>query len=194
MLQQGVDIALDIRTGRQAEEGAVGAQAAFTSLRSFGGGTTDSAYTEGARADRQSISGDLENDQWYETDSTWLYRWTGTAWAWRAGLYVATNATRTGLTISADDNGAYFLASDTGILWRVEAAAWVNKFTRLEVTTDLKVNGNKVIGARGSAVADVASPDATDLATAITLVNEIKAQLNTAFARLRSTTGHGLWT
>jgi hypothetical protein len=63
-----------------------------------------------------------------------------------------------------------------------------------DVTGEYRVSGNAVVKARGAAVADVASPDATDLATAITLVNEIKAQLNTAFARLRSTTGHGLWT
>lgn len=55
------------------------------------------------------------------------------------------------------------------------------------------VQGTKIFGAQGAAVADVASANATDLPTAITLVNEIKAQVNTAFARLRAATGHGLW-
>ena len=52
-----------------------------------------------------------------------------------------------------------------------------------------KVNTIQVVGARGAAVADVASANATDLATAITLVNELKAQVNTLLARVRT---HGL--
>jgi hypothetical protein len=60
--------------------------------------------------------------------------------------------------------------------------------------TAVKIATNQIIGARGAAVADVASANATDLATAITLVNELKAQVNTLLARLRSTTGHGLFT
>ena len=36
------------------------------------------------------------------------------------------------------------------------------------------------------AVSDVASPDATDLATVITLANETKAQFNTLLANLRT--------
>lgn len=53
----------------------------------------------------------------------------------------------------------------------------------------LLVNGTQVVGARGSAVADVASADATDLASAISLVNELKAQLNAWLAEART---HGL--
>lgn len=65
--------------------------------------------------------------------------------------------------------------------------------TTVDASTSYKVGGTKVIGAQGAAVADVASADATDLPTVITLANEIKAQVNTAFARLRAATGHGLW-
>lgn len=50
---------------------------------------------------------------------------------------------------------------------------------------------NRVLSTRGAAVAAVASANATDLATAITLVNEIKAQLNTFMTRFRVTGGHG---
>lgn len=56
------------------------------------------------------------------------------------------------------------------------------------------VAGTQVLSTRKTAVADVASANATDLPTAITLVNELKTQVNLAFNRLRSTTGHGLWT
>lgn len=63
----------------------------------------------------------------------------------------------------------------------------------LNIATEYQIASTKVVGARGAAVADVASANATDLPTAITLVNEVKAQVNTAFARLRAATGHGLW-
>ena len=52
----------------------------------------------------------------------------------------------------------------------------------------------QVVGARKNAVADVASANATDLATAITLANETKAQMNALLNRVRSGTGHGLIT
>jgi len=48
-------------------------------------------------------------------------------------------------------------------------------------TESFKVDGTKVVGNQGAAL----SADATDLASAITLVNEIKA-------RLQASTGHGL--
>ncbi len=51
----------------------------------------------------------------------------------------------------------------------------------LDVTTALRVNGSQVVGARLTAL----PADATDLATAITLVNAIKA-------RMKVTGGHGL--
>lgn len=66
----------------------------------------------------------------------------------------------------------------------------LNGASQVDVTGSYKKSGVQVVGAQGAAVADASSPDATDLATAITLVNELKAQLNTAFARLRA---HGLW-
>lgn len=52
-----------------------------------------------------------------------------------------------------------------------------------------RVNGTQVVGARGAAVADVASANASDLATAITLANETKTQVNAWLARARA---HGL--
>jgi hypothetical protein len=52
-----------------------------------------------------------------------------------------------------------------------------------------KVNGTQVVGARGSAIADISTADATDLASAITLANDTKAKVNTILAMLRT---HGL--
>lgn len=40
----------------------------------------------------------------------------------------------------------------------------------------------KLTASKAASVAAVASPNATDLATALTLVNELKAQLNTLIA------------
>lgn len=54
------------------------------------------------------------------------------------------------------------------------------------------VQGTQVLSARKSAVADVASANATDLASAITLANETKTQLNALLNRLRASTGHGI--
>lgn len=62
----------------------------------------------------------------------------------------------------------------------------------INVATSFKVATVKVVGAQGAAVADVASPDAVDLASAITLANETKAQLNAWLSRARAATGHGL--
>jgi hypothetical protein len=56
----------------------------------------------------------------------------------------------------------------------------------------LQFGGTKVLGARGAAVADVASANATDLPSVIALANESKAQLNSWLARARAATGHGL--
>jgi hypothetical protein len=52
-----------------------------------------------------------------------------------------------------------------------------------------EVAGTQVVGAQGAAVADAANADATDLPSALALVNELKAQFNAALARARA---HGL--
>lgn len=65
---------------------------------------------------------------------------------------------------------------------------------RAELAVDemLDGNGKKVRGKQGAAVSDVASADATDLASVITLANEAKVQLNALLAELRAATGHGI--
>lgn len=56
----------------------------------------------------------------------------------------------------------------------------------------LQVDDLQVVGSRGGAVANVASPNATDAASAQILVNEIKGTLNSLLSRLRAGSGHGL--
>lgn len=162
----------------------------FQSIRALTSGA--GSLTTGTRASKPASA--ALNDFYYETDTGWLDYWAGTAWKYLSGVNVGTNATRAAIVVTANDNGALFFTNDQNKLWRVEAGVWVDKFTTLDLTTSLKIAGTIVVGAQGAAVADVASANASDLATAITLVNELKAQVNTAFARLRSTTGHGLWT
>jgi hypothetical protein len=125
MRQQGVDEAMGIRTERQAEEAAVGVAAVPESLRSAGVGVTESNFTEGSRADRASTTGSVENDLFYESDSRLLYRWDGVQWLYVTGIYAASNAARLALTITTNDNGVLFFATDTGALWEVAAGAWV---------------------------------------------------------------------
>jgi hypothetical protein len=52
-----------------------------------------------------------------------------------------------------------------------------------------KVAGTKVVDAQASAIADISTADATDLASAITLANANKAKINSVLAMLRT---HGL--
>jgi len=58
-----------------------------------------------------------------------------------------------------------------------------------DAATEYRVDGTKVVGAQQAAEPNVASADATDLASAITLVNEQKATINSLLAKLRT---HGL--
>ena len=53
----------------------------------------------------------------------------------------------------------------------------------------VKVDGNQVITARQTAIADVSTADATDLTSAVALANANKAKINTTLAMLRT---HGL--
>jgi hypothetical protein len=62
----------------------------------------------------------------------------------------------------------------------------------VSIGTAFQIGGVQVVSARKAAVADVASANATDLPTVITLANEIKAQLNALLNRVRASTGHGL--
>lgn len=113
--------------------------------------------------------------------------------------YESSNAARevAAIYVEATENHG---ASNAGTKFRVRGVA--NGSTTLSdivemqrgIGLDIKsgallVAATQVVGAQGAAVADVASADATDLASVITLANETKAQLNTLLARQRA---HGL--
>lgn len=167
----------------------------FQTIRTLGG-SADSSFTFGARGSRPTSG--AEGDRYFASDigarGGVLYFWNGVAWEIVVGVASGTDAERAAYTPDATDNGLIFWTTDTCKLWEVAGGAWVDRFVSLDATTSYEVAGVKVVGARGAAVADVASADATDLATAITLVNETKAQLNLLLARVRAATGHGLIT
>lgn len=181
---------LDV-TATQRQVGALATDTLdqFETIRDLAG-SADSSFTFGSRSSRPS-SGAL-GDRFFATDRDWLYLWNGTAWEIIAGVHSGTDAQRAAITPDTTDNGAYWWATDTGKLWEVSGGAWVDRFVDIAVTAGFKVGTNYVVKARGAAVADVASADASDLATVITLANETKTQLNALLSRARAATGHGL--
>jgi hypothetical protein len=116
----------------------------FISPRTLASGT--GALTTGTRASRPV--GPALNDQYFETDTGWLYYWGGTAFLYSAGINVGTDAARAAIAVTADDNGALFFTNNQNKLWRVEGGVWVDKFVTLDLTTSLKIAATKVVGAR----------------------------------------------
>lgn len=183
MRQQGIDESMGIRTERQAEEGAVGSQLVAASLRSSGVGVTESSLTTGTRADRGSTTGSLAGDEFIETDTGWRYRWTGTAWTFVSGMYAASDAARTALTLTTEDNGAWFFntATDEDMgLWQVVSGSWVKRFPggSIDLATSYKVAGVAVVKAQGAAIADASGGATVD--------TEARAAINALLAHFRT--------
>lgn len=176
-----IDTSLAQRLAANAQQSFV----AFQSVRALNSGA--GALTTGTRASKPASA--ALNDFYFETDVGWLDYWSGTSWKYIAGMGYGTNAVRAAIAVTANDNGATYITNDQNKIWQVVAGVWVDRFVTLDLTTSLKIAGVKVIGAQGAAVVNVASADATDLATVITLANETKAQLNALLARVRA---HGL--
>jgi len=197
MRQQGVDEAQSIRTERQAEQGAVGAEAIFTNaVRTTS--STSGSFTADTRAVRQSAVG-FAGDLFFESDTGLVYYAdTGTSWKYLAGIGFGSNATRAGLTISTDDNGAWFFVTDAGInygLWRVVSGGWVKELLPAspDVLTEYRVNGNRVVNARktgwttATGTATRSGFDTTTV-TLPQLAEAVKALIDD----LHQTAGHGL--
>jgi hypothetical protein len=85
-----------------------------------------------------------------------------------------------------------FYVAPAGTADAIFATFWGTAKHTIDTSGYIKVAGTYVIKSQGAAVADVASANATDLASAITLVNEQKTQINALLARLRAATGHGI--
>lgn len=162
---------------RQAADAQVIATENFVSVRELSSGAGNLAT--GSRASKPG-SGAL-NDFFFETDTNWLYFWSGTAWIFMCGLNFGTNATRAAITVSASDNGAAFFTTDQNKLWQVSGGVWVDRSVTFDLTTSLKVAGTKVIGAQGAAVADPTGGAVIDV--------EARAQLSLLLARVRT---HGM--
>lgn len=162
---------------RQAAEAQVIATENFVSVRELSSGAGN--LSTGTRASKPA-SGAL-NDFFFETDTHWLYYWSGTAWLFMAGLNFGTNAARAAITVTANDNGAHFFTTDQNKLWQVSGGAWTDRFVTLDLTTSLKIAGTKVLGAQGAAVADPAGGAVIDV--------EARVQLSLLLARERA---HGL--
>lgn len=161
---------------RQAGENAAAINN-FVSPRTVSSGA--GSLSTGTRATKPA--GALLNDFYFEQDTKWLYYWGGSAWLFIAGLNTGTNATRAAITVTANDNGAQFFTTDQNKLWIVSGGVWVDRSTNLDLTTSLKVNGTKVIGAQGALIADAAGGATIDA--------EARTAINTLLARLRA---HGI--
>jgi hypothetical protein len=108
---------------RQAADAGADLSLLFQSTRTAAS-VVSGVFTVGTRADRTSAVGEADGDRWKESDTGWLYYYDA-GWHYEAGLYSATDAQRAALTISADDNGAWLLTTDTDLFWQVAAGAWV---------------------------------------------------------------------
>jgi hypothetical protein len=83
---------------------------------------------------------------YYQTNVGWLFYDTGAAYVYADGIGYGTNATRAGIVVGANDNGATFLTSDTQRLWRVVAGAWAD-VTPTAVTASSRAFAIMVSGA-----------------------------------------------
>jgi hypothetical protein len=66
------------------------------------------------------------NTLYVQNDTGWIYlaNSTGTGYTFLVGITFGTDATRLGLTISAADNGAIFITTDTMKFWYVSGGSW----------------------------------------------------------------------
>lgn len=176
-----LDNAMDIRTAYRAEEGAAGVQSLYTAVRSTS--STSGAFTSDTRSERQGAAG-VEGDLFFENDTGLVYYAdTGTSWKYLTGIGFGANAARAGLTITADDNGAWWFVTDAGVnygLWRVVAGVWVKELLSAspDVATSYRVAGNDVVKARGAAIADAAG--------GVTVDAEARSAINALLAHFRT--------
>jgi len=120
-------------------------------------------------------------------DKQRLYLTNGSASAYRVKL-------------DADEGGGHinvYDASSNSVFY----AGSDEVFTAADLTIDtgkvLKVGTDQVVGARGAAVANagiIHGAELDETAASLTDCQEMRTQLNAVLARLRSTTGHGLFT
>lgn len=193
MRLQGVEEAEGIRTEREAAQGATGVQSQLQNVRALG--QTEGTVTLGSRADRQASVG-VPGDLFIEDETGWIYVY-GTAWEYKAGVYVGTHAQLTALVLDSTDEGALFLVKDAGVnhgLWVVEGGAFVREILPAspDVQTGYKVSGSQVMGARKTGWA-TATGTATRSAfdTSTVTLPELAERVKALIDDFHQTTGHG---
>jgi hypothetical protein len=174
-MQSGVEpLSIDVQSAL-AQAGATQQNfVQFQSVRAVSG-SSDASFSFGTHASRPASG--AQGDRYFETDRGWEFYYTGTAWAYKAGVYIGTDATRAAITPASTDVNALFLVTDTTPrkLYRVTSApAW----------SLVGVLPNDI----GAAVVSVATADAGVAydATAQALINELKAQVNALLVVLRA--------
>src|SRR5690242_6153470 len=95
-----IDTSMAQRQASAAQESFV----SFTSVRQQTSGA--GALSTGVRSGKPGSA--ALNDFYFETDTEWLYYWGGTAWLYMAGMNAGTDAVRAAITVTANDNGAWF--------------------------------------------------------------------------------------
>ncbi len=105
----------------------------------------------------------------------------GSSMSFRTGVAGGAETDR----VIINDNGSVILGTDPGGSELLRVGGSVN----IASGQGYKVAGTKVVGGQASAIADVSTADATDLASAIALANANKSKINTILAMLRT---HGL--
>jgi hypothetical protein len=114
------------------------------------------------------------------------------------GSNVMFNSVHSDSTLSAlgtaGDPGLQFFETSGAIFGRIVNSGYISQLNwkmdqNLVDGAVLKVNNNQVVGGRQPAIANVSSPDATDLASVITLANELKQKMNADLSMERT---HGL--
>lgn len=148
--QQGIDEAMQTRVAREAVEGSEGVQAQLQATRT--NSLTSGAFTFDARSVRVVAVG-LPGDEFFETDTHLVYYYDGSAWHYEAGIGYGSYATMTALSLTVADEGALYFVNTVGVnygLWRATAGAFVKELLAAspDVSTEYRVGGNKIIGAR----------------------------------------------
>ncbi len=159
---EGVDINTESAV-RQVGAGGEQLTSLFQSVRETSVSGVTGAVTRDTRANRLTAAGMQASDRWVESDTGWEYLYDGVGWAWVLGVYTGTDAQRGALSLSAADNGALFLTTDTTPrkLYEVQAAAWVLLGVLLNAQADAVTDyTDNVAGAVASVLAAI--PDPTD--------------------------------
>lgn len=170
----------ELRTERQqaAESRDVKATliAGQSQTTSFGG--------DGSRSLRANSVGGQTGELFVEDETTWVKRWSGTAWVYHSGVMIDAAVNRGAITPDDSDIGALAIETDTFKWWYVDATpTWIHLplYDLPNVATGYQVDSKQIIGVRGAAVADASG--------GVTVDTEARAAINALLARARA---HGL--